>query len=43
MSYDLAAVWEGERPADDAAAGQCFTDLYDKHVDADGPDVAPTK
>lgn len=42
MSYDLA-VWEGERPADDAAAGQRFTDLYDKYIDADGPDVPPTK
>ncbi|MFE3074387.1 hypothetical protein [Streptomyces sp. NPDC059247] len=42
MSYDLA-VWEGERPADDAAAGQCFTDLYGKYIDTDGPDVDPTK
>ncbi|MFE5923317.1 hypothetical protein [Streptomyces sp. NPDC056468] len=29
MSYDLA-VWEGERPADDKAAGRAFTDLYDR-------------
>lgn len=42
MSYDLA-VWEGERPAGDAAAAQCFTDLYDKYIDADGADVPPTK
>jgi hypothetical protein len=32
MSYDLA-VWEGERPADDRAAGRAFTDLYDRYVD----------
>ncbi|MFE7192308.1 hypothetical protein [Kitasatospora sp. NPDC057541] len=41
MSYDLA-VWEGERPADDAAASQCFDDLYDRYVAADGPDIPPT-
>ncbi|MGF0171299.1 hypothetical protein ACQF36_12515 [Streptomyces sp. Marseille-Q5077] len=34
MSYDLA-VWEGERPADDKAAGRAFTDLYDRYVDTD--------
>ncbi|WP_251096467.1 hypothetical protein [Streptomyces sp. Caat 7-52] len=32
MSYDLA-VWEGVRPADDAAAGRLFRDLYDRYVD----------
>ncbi|MFD7026550.1 hypothetical protein ACFWAR_00745 [Streptomyces sp. NPDC059917] len=42
MSYDLA-VWEGERPSDDAAAGRCFTDLYDEYIAADGPGVAPTE
>ncbi|MGW4030583.1 hypothetical protein ACWEFL_14880 [Streptomyces sp. NPDC004838] len=42
MSYDLA-VWEGERPADDAAAAQCFNDLYDTYIDADGADVPPTE
>lgn len=42
MSYDLA-VWGGERPAGDSAAAQCFTDLYDKCIDADGADVPPTK
>ncbi|MEV0935591.1 hypothetical protein ACIBMX_21785 [Streptomyces phaeochromogenes] len=34
MSYDLA-VWEGERPADDKAAGRAFNDLYDRYVDTD--------
>ncbi|MFF1896970.1 hypothetical protein [Streptomyces sp. NPDC058206] len=33
MSYDLA-VWEGERPADDRAAGRVFTDLYDHYLDS---------
>ncbi|MEU9605008.1 hypothetical protein [Streptomyces sp. NPDC048057] len=42
MSYDLA-VWEGERPADDAAAGRCFDELYEKYVAAGGPDVPPTR
>lgn len=34
MSYDLA-VWEGERPSDDAAAGRLFSDLYDQYIDTD--------
>lgn len=34
MSYDLA-VWEGERPADDKAAGRAFNDLYDRLIDAE--------
>ncbi|MFE7135511.1 hypothetical protein ACFVIM_32115 [Streptomyces sp. NPDC057638] len=42
MSYDLA-VWEGERPADDAAAGRRFAELYDTYMDSDGPGVAPTE
>ncbi|MFE6865036.1 hypothetical protein ACFVFS_00600 [Kitasatospora sp. NPDC057692] len=42
MSYDLA-VWEGERPVDDDAASQCFNDLYDRYIGADGPDVPPTE
>lgn len=41
MSYDLA-VWEGERPADNAAAARCFSDLYDRFMDTDGPAVPPT-
>ncbi|MFJ1610751.1 hypothetical protein ACIOHS_46755 [Streptomyces sp. NPDC088253] len=36
MSYDLA-VWEGERPADDKAAGRVFNDLYDRYLDG-GPE-----
>ncbi|MEV7616136.1 hypothetical protein [Streptomyces sp. NPDC089799] len=31
MSYDLA-VWEGVRPADDAAATAVFEDLYREHM-----------
>lgn len=41
MSYDLA-VWEGERPADDKAAGRALTDLYDRCVDTD-EEHAPTE
>ncbi|MFF7250736.1 hypothetical protein ACFZBU_43550 [Embleya sp. NPDC008237] len=40
MSYDLA-VWEGERPADNAAAARCFVDLYDRYMDTEGPAVPP--
>ncbi|GAA1393114.1 hypothetical protein GCM10009639_25730 [Kitasatospora putterlickiae] len=42
MSFDLA-VWEGERPADDAAAALCFDELYERYIDADGPEVPPTE
>ncbi|MGW4894741.1 hypothetical protein ACWEQL_21095 [Kitasatospora sp. NPDC004240] len=42
MSYDLA-VWEGERPADSAAAARCFTDLYDRYIDTDEPTVPPVE
>ncbi|MFK4208668.1 hypothetical protein [Streptomyces sp. NPDC030920] len=42
MSYDLA-VWEGERPEDDAAAARCFTDLYDRYIDTEGPAVPPVE
>ena len=31
MSYDLA-VWEGDRPADDAAARQEYRHLYDRYI-----------
>jgi hypothetical protein len=34
VSYDLA-VWEGDRPADDAAAARKFEELYDQYVDTD--------
>lgn len=40
MSYDLA-VWEGERPTDNAAATKCFADLYDRYMDTEEPAVAP--
>jgi hypothetical protein len=40
MSYDLA-VWEGDKPADDATASRHFEDLYDRYVDTDD-DVPPT-
>jgi len=33
MSYDLA-VWEGDRPADDAAARQEYLHLYDRYIDS---------
>ncbi|MFJ9695445.1 hypothetical protein [Kitasatospora sp. NPDC101183] len=42
MSYDLA-VWEGERPADDAAAGLRFEELYAEYVESDGPGAPPTE
>ncbi|MBZ4323223.1 hypothetical protein [Streptomyces huiliensis] len=34
MSYDLA-VWEGERPPDDRAAGRTFSDLYNRYIDGE--------
>ncbi len=34
MSYDLA-VWEGERPADDKAAGRVFSSLFDRYIDGE--------
>ena len=42
MSHDLA-VWEGERPTDDKAAARCFSDLYDRYIDTDGPAIPPTE
>ncbi|MEV0116857.1 hypothetical protein AB0H77_27040 [Streptomyces sp. NPDC050844] len=39
MSYDLV-VWEGERPADDAAARTEFTDLSEQYMR--GQHVTPT-
>ncbi|MET8830133.1 hypothetical protein ABZX40_32460 [Streptomyces sp. NPDC004610] len=42
MTYDLA-VWEGERPADDKAAGDTFAALYDHYIDTvDDIDHPPT-
>ncbi len=40
MTYDLA-VWEGERPADDKAAGRIFSDLYDCYIE--GADEPPSE
>ncbi|MCG5450784.1 hypothetical protein [Micromonospora hortensis] len=39
MSYDLA-VWEGEQPADDAAAGEVYDQFYDTYMD--GEEQVPT-
>ncbi|MGW8799942.1 hypothetical protein ACWGN9_23100 [Streptomyces sp. NPDC055775] len=39
MSYDLA-VWEGDRPADDRAARQNFSDLYDRYLDGEAGEPA---
>jgi len=33
MSYDLA-VWEGDRPANDAAAGAQFEVLYGRYIES---------
>ncbi|WP_439680966.1 hypothetical protein [Embleya sp. MST-111070] len=39
MSYDLA-VWEGERPANDKAAGRVFDDLYERYIDGEEQEPA---
>ncbi|MGW9173723.1 hypothetical protein [Streptomyces decoyicus] len=39
MSYDLA-VWEGARPAGDAAAGRIFREMRDRYLDT-GAEHAP--
>ncbi|MDH6466423.1 hypothetical protein M2302_006631 [Micromonospora sp. A200] len=39
MSYDLA-VWEGELPADDGAAGQVYDQLYAAYME--GEELPPT-
>lgn len=36
MSYDLA-VWEGDRPADDASAGEEFLRLYERYMRSRAP------
>ena len=41
MSYDLA-VWEGDRPANDATATAEFQSLYERYVEPGEP-VEPTK
>lgn len=40
MSYDLA-VWEGDRPGDDTAAGKEYERLYDRYI-ASGQLQPPT-
>lgn len=35
MSYD-PAVWEGERPPSDKAAGEVFGALYERYLESDG-------
>ncbi|MEU5906114.1 hypothetical protein [Micromonospora sp. NPDC047527] len=39
MSYDLA-VWEGELPADDGAAGVAYDQLYATYME--GEELPPT-
>ncbi|MEU4633083.1 hypothetical protein AB0F90_01535 [Micromonospora chalcea] len=39
MSYDLA-VWEGEQPGDDAAAGEVYEQLYAAYIE--GEEQPPT-
>lgn len=41
MSYDLA-VWEGDRPADDAEATQHFRNLYERFMADSLPPLPPT-
>ncbi|MFC9261340.1 hypothetical protein ACFT25_16180 [Streptomyces hydrogenans] len=42
MSYGLA-VWEGERPADDAAVTRRFRGLYDRFMETEEPAVSPSE
>ncbi|WP_329031249.1 hypothetical protein OIE71_00105 [Streptomyces sp. NBC_01725] len=39
MSYDLA-VWEGHRPANDRAASQILSGLYDRYLDGEAGEPA---
>ncbi|MEU9397563.1 hypothetical protein AB0D86_47280 [Streptomyces sp. NPDC048324] len=41
MTYDLA-VWEGEPPRDNDAAGAVFDELYERYLDSDDAVVEPT-
>ncbi len=34
VSFDLA-IWEGERPADDVAAGSAFDEMFQRYDDED--------
>ncbi|WP_261568630.1 hypothetical protein [Frankia gtarii] len=40
MSFDLA-IWEGERPADDLAAGSAFDEMFQRYDDED-PEMPAT-
>lgn len=42
MSYDLA-VWEGNRPADDAAARAEYRHLYDRYLRSRKPEPPTTR
>jgi hypothetical protein len=42
MSYDMS-VWEGEPPADDAAAKATFKALYEQYVNRDYPTPPTSK
>jgi hypothetical protein len=41
VSYDLA-VWEGERPADDAEALRTYQALYERYIGGSDDPVEPT-
>lgn len=41
MSYDLA-VWEGDRPPSNSAAGETFMALYERYIRAED-DIPPTE
>lgn len=41
MSYDLA-VWEGERPLDDAEAGAIYDELYERYLESQDTVVPPS-
>lgn len=41
MSYDLA-VWDGERPLDDDAAGSAFDELYERYLESEEAAVPPS-
>lgn len=40
MSYDLA-VWDGDRPFDNRAAGSTYDELYDRYLESDQVVVPP--
>ncbi|MFF5523148.1 hypothetical protein [Streptomyces coeruleorubidus] len=40
MSYDLA-VWDGDRPFDNRAAGSTYDELYERYLESDDVVVPP--